>query len=232
MPIPSSEGAIFPPNTLSPELARRDPAAFKKILVEKVRGNPRIAPIFSGLESVHLVSPDSIVLRESWISETTGNNSTIQLGFHEIPRDIQEAIFYTASSMCPRGYEQQLIYRFTHEVIHKYLDFLVFQAKHPNATELLRLASEVRADGNVGFTAFGNIDNIGKPIKQASEDVTELLNMYVWNLKYFRDYLDFLANPHTEQLRQRYAIVGLEADSKVHMFQLVESTITSPQSSA
>jgi len=93
--------------------------------------------------------------------------------------------------------------------------------------ELFSLAAQSRVDGNVGFTAFGHIDNQGRQIKQANEDVTELLNMYIWNLEYLHDYLNFLANPHTEQIRTEHNLIGLDAGSKDYIFQLVESIITS-----
>jgi hypothetical protein len=116
----SSKDTLLPQSSLTPDLARRDSNSFKKILLDKVQQNPRIAPIFNGLESIDRISKDQIILQETWTSETTGNDPRIKLGFHEIPQQIQEAIFYTASSGYPRGYEQQLVYRFTHEVTHKY----------------------------------------------------------------------------------------------------------------
>lgn len=228
MPDSSSKDTLLHQNCLTPDLARHDPDLFKKILFNKVEQNPRIAPIVNGLESMGRVLKSQIVLQETWISETTGDNPRITLGFHEVPKQIQDAVFYTASSECPRGYEQQLIYRFFHEVSHKYLDLLAFEAQHPKVMELFSLAVQSRVDGNVGFTSFGHIDNQGRQIKQANEDVTELLNMYIWSPQYLRDYLDLLANPWAEQLRAQHKLVGLDAESKTHIFQLVESIITSP----
>lgn len=226
----SLKDILLPQSNLTPDLARRDPNTFKKVLLMKVQQNPRMAPIFNGLESIDRISKEQIVLQETWTSEATGDSQRIKLGFHEIPQQIQDSIFYTASSGYPRGYEQQLVYRFTHEVTHKYFDLLAFEAQHPKVMELFSLAAQARLDGDVGFTSFGHIDNQGRQIKQANEDVTELLNMYIWNPQYLRDYLDLLANPHAEQLRNQHNLVSLDAESKTHIFQLVESIITSPNS--
>ena len=87
-----------------------------------------------------------------------------------------------------------------------------------------------RVDGDVGFTTFGHVDNQGRQISRANEDVTELLNMYFWDPQYLADYLNLLANPRAEQLRKQHGLVGLTPESSKHIAQLVESVITSPGS--
>lgn len=216
---------------LTPDLARGNPSLFKQTLMQRTRQNPRMAPILAGLERSGRFSQEALVLRDSWVSETTGDNPRITLGFQEIPPQIQDVVFYTGGSHAyPKGYEQQLLYRFTHELAHKYVDFLVFDAEHPEMRELLEYAAQSRFEGNVGFTTFGQIDNHGRQLHQANEDVTELLNMYLWHPQYFADYLNLLADPQAEGLRKQHGLVGLTPESSYHIAQLVESIITSPNS--
>jgi|SRR5579885_290701 len=216
---------------LSPDLARSNPDIFKRVLLQRIGQNPRVAPILAGLESLGMISQDSLLLRDSWVSETRRNTPGITLGFQEITPDMQDAIFYTGSPACPRRYEQQLVYRFTHELTHKYIDLLL-SAEHPFMMQLLEYSANVRVDSQVGLTPFGHIDNQEHPLKRAEEDVTELLNMYMYDPQYFADYLNMLAHPSAQSLREQYGLAGLTPDSSYQIARLVESVITSPYSSA
>jgi len=225
----SKDVYAFSHTVLTSDLADSVPDVFKDILVAKTYQNPRVAPILRRLVVAGKFSKDSIFLQKSWVSETTGNTPGITFGFHEIPRTVQDQVFYTASPHCPKGYEQQALYRFAHEVFHKYISTLVFEVEppEPHVMELLEYATQPRYEGGIGLSAYGTIVYEGNPLKQANEDVTELLNMYAWDPQYFGDYLDFLANPQTESIRTHHKLVGLTSESRDHIFHLVESLVAS-----
>ena len=216
---------------ISKDIAQSSPDLFVKTLVDKATQNPRLQPILNGLQAIGQFSQNAVILSNGCACETTGDNPAITLGFKEIPLEVQNEVFYTASLACPRGYENQLLYRFNHEVLHKYIDVLLFQGQHPKMTELLEIATQAREEGKLGLSSYGKLVHTETKgaLKQANEDVTELLNMYVWHPQYLKDYLDLLASPNTEQLRKKHGLVGLTHESKDYIYQLVQSIITTPQ---
>lgn len=198
-------------NSLSPDLARHSPEHFTNILRGKTLQRLGTKPIAVIAQMAEIkIQPDT------WVCETTkGPETPIKLGTQPVPQSIYKQVIFEGHPNCPRSYEDMTIYRFTHELTHKLIGFL--KSQDDKRLEILTHITEAQHEGQ-SLTRFSMIDNQGNPNGKGLEDFTELVNMYLWDPEYLKNYLSFLTTPQAISL----GLTSLNSETATILFESIQ----------
>lgn len=129
----------------------------------------------------------------------------IGLGIHEIPEQTAAQLIFLDHQF--KG-DRSILYRFSHEISH---------AIGPDAAQrnqsfkhLFKTALAIREHGK-GLSALGNIYREAGHTQQASEDLVELINMYLIDPDYFNDYLDYLSESENQE-RDDLGLIAIKSE--------------------
>lgn len=190
---------------LTTALAERDPTAFKLGLIDALGNTHKFGSsefdVFGALtkRAWNFLSStgewdfDAIVLNTStWIGH---NGKTLELGIQDMPADVADRVIFLDHEF--KG-DRNLFYRFSHELSHSLVARASTAPFGKNLLELFEYARTLRAmDSSCGLSALGSLrfyQDMG-PVIQATEDITELVNLQLLNPKYLDAYLRFVSNP-------------------------------------
>lgn len=87
-----------------------------------------------------------------------------------------------------------------------------------------------RREKGIGFTGLGSLEFYknkrgGGPDTQGTEDMVELINMYLADPNYLNRYLNFLANDRYKQTRSDLSLISLGAGSQENIFRIIENFV-------
>ncbi|MFA6532412.1 MAG: hypothetical protein WCT22_00265 [Patescibacteria group bacterium] len=209
---------------LTTELAKKDPELFKKTLLEKIkRENPKMYSIWELLCKNNRTSADKLIINpDTWFSESD-NKDGITLGTASMDKDSKYAIIFDDAKL---NYEDEVIYRFAHEMSHKLVYHLV-ETKNQKSefnyllTTLYNLRSQ---PDNRGFSSLGSLGLYKSkgPQIQAQEDLTEMVNMYIQDPEYLKRFFNFLSDEKYLEIRNKYGLAQLSPDAVDVLFSTIE----------
>lgn len=209
---------------LTTELAKKDPELFKKTLLEKIKSeNPKMYSIWELLRRNNRTSTDKFIINpDTWFSESD-NKDGITLGTAPMDKDSKYAIIFEDTKL---NYEDEVIYRFAHEMSHKLVYYLA-ETKNQKSefnyllTTLYNLRNQ---PDNKGFSSLGSLGlykSKGAQI-QAQEDLTEMVNMYIQDPEYLKKFFNFLSDEKYSETRAKYGLAQLSPDATKVLFDTIE----------
>lgn len=159
------------------------------------------------LKEKGLVSERKLELTQGWVSHSDSAGG-ISLGTGEMDQTMMEKVLFRPDLW--KG-EKQVIYRLSHEISHKLTPHLARNEKFLN--ELYGSIIDIRNQHKLGFSKIGNLDFYDQKAK-FTEDIVELVNMYILHPNYLKDFLNYLATENKETLKQEglFAIPQATAD--------------------
>ncbi len=205
---------------LNTDLARENPEQYKALLFDTLSRETRhTATAWNLYKNRGVFQDDSLVLdTNTWISDTRvepNNKKIIRLGTQSLSVDMRKRLIFEDSRFQGDG---EMVYRLSHEIGHE----VGFDAasNHDGMNKLFSLIAKLRGQGG-GMSSLGNLDfyaRAGANI-QATEDLVELVNMYMIDPEYLERYLHFLSNPSYQSERDRLGLYSL-TDTRIGSFML------------
>lgn len=194
---------------LTVELSRENPELYR----EKILNQLRQTTTYSGkawdlLKDRGTIDENSLFLNPgTWISETRIDRQnpirkTITLGTADLPPDLRERLIFEDTRF--KG-DNEIVYRLSHEVGHEVGSAAI--SISTKASNLFETIIKMRANGHA-IASLGSLDfyrQMGSNV-QATEDVVELINMYMIDPTYLDRYLKFLNDPKFQGHRQRLGL--------------------------
>ncbi len=174
------------------------------------------------LENMGIVSESRLII-EPDESDGSSRNGIITLGAQPwTEREMQE-LTHTAKNFMG---DRQFMYRLSHELSH--IMFTNFQ--HPQTKTLYNSFIDIRAAVNTkGFSWLGHHKGYREtgPLAQAKEDVTELINKYMIDPSYLRDFLGALASDdkYYKDFRKNMGLVAITQQSAENMYNIIEDCV-------
>lgn len=205
---------------LTTELARSDPERFKTLLIQKLgEKHPLAYQAWEQLIEQGELSPEKVMLKNNqYLSHTDGTN--IELGTSELPEELKRKIIFDHSTFT---YEDEILYRFAHEFSHK------LAYKLTNADDVMgrmyTTLTEVRRNGDRGFSGLGSLDHYQGAETKAKEDITELINMYLWDPDYLNRYTNYLSDPTAIEERRSLGLVTVSQESSITLNSNIENAL-------
>lgn len=157
----------------------------------------------------------------TWISESREGN--IYLGTQKMDDGLRNQLIFEGEKT---DYDNEIIYRFAHEIAHTVAYELYDQ--YPEIYQLFQVISSNRSHGKGGFSSIGNLDfyeRQGVGI-QSTEDLTELVNMYLIDPNYLQRYLDFLTSEQYQNERENIGLTTIKKPIAQHIFKTIQQSIT------
>ena len=212
------------PVNLTNELAKTNPELYKKTLLEKIKKeNPKMYSIWELLCKNNRTSADKLIIdSKTWYSESDSSDGIV-VGTAPMEPGMKYRIIFDDSKF---NYEDEVVYRFSHEMSHKIIHYLVetksqnFEFNHLLVT-LDRFRSQPDNRGISSLASLKTYKNKGVRI-QAEEDMTEMVNMYIQNPSYLKDFFSFLSDPNYLKIREKYGLTNLSPKTSKLLFESVE----------
>jgi len=179
-----------------------------RVLLALKTGTTFGGAVWEKITALGVMREEDIEIDEGgWIGETrVGVDDalirTIHLGIQDIPADLAERIIFENELFSD---EQRLTYRLSHELCH--VVGSTMERSQPDFARFFAAVEFMRKNGQA-LSALGNLaiyKNAGS-VAEATEDVVELMNMYVTDPEYLGRYLAFLVDPN---LQARRDVLGL-----------------------
>ena len=211
-----------PVSALTPELAYDNPDFFTKNLLENIRNtNPRLYKIWEFACQKGVVLPDNLRIDpNTWRSEY--NRGNITLGTAPMSKEAKYRILFDDQKF---NYQDEVIYRLSHEMSHGLLYYVAESMGQKNAFNyLLKTVVDLNNQKGKVFTALASQGYYRRQgaETQGREDMTELINMYILDPNYLKRYLNFLANDSYTNLREKYGLVNIDEDVAQALYNQVE----------
>lgn len=186
-----------------------------KFLISQYRQRRLIIVINPELqESYTEIYPDSKVKKI---------NYRINLGLQEINPGILDRKIFKSSQFD----EQSLIeYKLLHEICHCIYNELTLK-NNPYLKSLINLSVSQNQKDKRFFTLYGSFNGAVHKENLEVEDITELLTMYLWDIKYFTKYIQFAINPEYEDERKMFSIRTLNTNTANVIINFVEKITAS-----
>lgn len=216
---------------LTPQLARDNPTLYKAKLINSL-GFEKNGQIFGGCSKKawdYLVGTGtfdfaSIELDpDSFVSYSRASERVIRVGAAPIPDTLKDQILFDDQAFGP---EEEAVYRFSHEISHPFAAELA--GRDSRVDNLYRTTYSARsADLNRGFSGLGSLDfyKARGPEVQAKEDMTELVNMYLWNEDYFDRFLLLLSDPRYVEERERVGLATIDSSTAMHLKRIIAEAV-------
>jgi len=209
---------------LTNELAKTNPELYKKTLLEKIKNeNPKMYSIWELLCKNNRTSADKLIIDSTtWFSESDSKDG-ITLGTALMDEGSKYTIIFDDSKF---NYEDEVVYRFSHEMSHKLIPYLS-ETKNQNSEfdHLLETLDQLRSKpGNKGISSLAGLGLYKKKGAriQAWEDLTEMVNMYIQDPSYLKNYFDFLSNPNYSEIRKKYNLTQLSPETSKSLIDSIE----------
>lgn len=214
---------------LSNDVAREHPEYYKRQLLE-VLGQKTVhtTKAWDLYKGKGVFTDDSIVLdTNTWISDTRmvgGEKKIIRLGTQALPAELRSKLLFEDTRF--QG-EDEIVYRLSHEIGHE----VGFDAasKDEGMNRLYSAIAQLREKGK-GLSSLGNLDFYahGGANTQATEDLVELVNMYMIDPEYLERYMHFLSAPSYQTERNRLGLYTFP-DARVgkSMLRTIEKGVSS-----
>jgi hypothetical protein len=207
--------------------SQQNPEQFKKNLLKYMElRNPRLFQLWQFVSKEGIISLENLQIDpNTWVSEATDKG--IKLGTAPMSKEMKYRIMFEDYRF---GYEDEVVYRLTHELTHRLLYY--WAEKHNQQSwvnNLIDVIYKLIEYQNKVFTALAS-QNLYKERglqAQAQEDAVELINIYLQDPQYLRRYLNFLASEADEasQIRRQYGLVKLDKESADNLFNKIEKEL-------
>jgi len=210
---------------LTSELAQNNPGLFKESLMNILENKyPRIYRIWEKLCSdKRFASLENLKIdAQNWESSADHSNG-ITIGVAPMPTGLKYRIIFDDHRF---NYEDEVIYRFIHEMSHKLIPYLGFINNNQSEfNHLLATLTQQRTQnpdqGLSSLASLGLYKNLG-PLTQAREDITEMVNMYLQDPDYFKKYLAFMSNINYAQIRKEAHLLDIDDKMAQVIFETIE----------
>jgi hypothetical protein len=212
----------YSPSILTPDLAKDNPELFKEGMLRGL-GTHVSERAWKRSVAKGLASPEHLILDSSqWISHSDAKDG-ITIGTAEIPDEIKKLILFEDQNF---DYSSTILYRLSHEISHKF-SYSMNQTNGRFAS-LFQTAVQLRTKGR-GFSGLGSLEFYARQgaDKQATEDVVELTNMYLWDPEYLHRFLELLTQPDFSDLRKTLNLTKLSEKTAENIFNLIRTSIES-----
>lgn len=201
-------------NVLTSNLRKSRPV-INKFLVSQYRQRRLVININSeSKESFTKIYPDPKVRKI---------NYEITLGLKEINPGILSRKVFNLSSFSD---DSLLEYKLLHEICHCIYNELVLK-NNPYLKTLIGLAVSQYTKDKRFFTLYGSFNASVNKDNLEVEDITELLTIYFWDIKYFTKYIQYTTNPIYEDERKMLSIRSLNTNTANVIISLVEKIAAS-----
>lgn len=215
---------------LTPELAEQKPTLFKGKLINSLGEHHDTGPVIGrGSKAAwsHIVEKYDFSINKlkldtkTWVSSSRVPES-MTLGLGEMPEEMRDIVLFDQGSFTP---ETELLYRFSHEMSHPIGAELSGASASFNSLYTTAVLS--RSKYKKGFSGLGSLDFYGDrgPETQAKEDVTELLNMYLWKPEYLKQFLAFLSDSSFKAERDRIGLITLDENVSKKIYDIVQNAV-------
>lgn len=187
--------------------------------------NPEIASrrkkVLEKLAKTGLLTSSQVILDpQTWIGHA--QRGELKLGTQPLPDVVAKQVF-----LSPEGIdtETSLIYRFSHELAHLYVPEI--NRDDAAMAQLFQIAFQLRETGRPGLSGLGSIDFYQQqgPRIQATEDVVELSQMYVFDPQYLHTFLERLTLSDQTELRYRLRVTALQTPVANHLYKTISTGI-------
>ena len=223
-------------NNLSSEMATENPELYKSLLLETLKTKSQLSYSFwQYLIKEGLANADIELNDQNYISESTERGIT--MGTLPLPENLKKVVMFEEESF--GNYETEKAYLLSHEISHKIAALIGTSEKGERFNNLYTTVINFRKTGGKGLSGLGSLDFYKRTDKrktaeenaqiqaetQAREDLTELLNMYLWNPDYFKRFVEFLADPKFKNIRKKLDIHSLSKEASEHVFKLISESV-------
>lgn len=216
---------------LSPELARENSTVYKARLINLLPSQTvhTEAAWLALCERGNCHLDRLIIDPSTWVSQSTGDK--IILGAAPTPAQWKANTMFEEHRF--QG-EREKIYTFSHELSHKLLGAI---NSSPQLNRLLHTFMQMRSQTGKGLSGMGSQEfylnreqQLGTPDGQvrASEDLVELVNVYLLDPEYLRRFFTFLSDPAFKVERERLKLTTLDSEEvKDYIYQQIQHTVWS-----
>jgi len=213
-------------NELTLDLAHSNPKEFKQSALQMLKEKyPHVYEVWQKLCDEGLMNIDRLSFpSETWTGEADLTKKHIIVDAQQSPQDIKYRIFEDQRF----SYQDEIIYKLSHEISHHLTLSQILNDKDRRLSNLFESFLAIRQQNNkLGFSALGSHQYYqGKgPEAQATEDLGELVNMYLQDPAYFKRYLDFISNPANENQIKKVGVLRISPESAKNAFNVVESIV-------
>ena len=192
---------------LTPELAKRNPEAFKQGIVEHMGTTTELGAAAWNLSLEQgTVKPHLFELNtDTWVSQSSGSGRLI-LGTEPMSPTEKERYLFEGEHL---SYEDEVSRRLLHEIGH---GGLFLAQRDPGMQELRQSTASVRRQTGreQGLSAIGSHPFYETVSDKAIEDTVELITMRMKGRGHLNDYLAFLADPRYRAVIDSHGLVMVE----------------------
>ena len=173
-------------------------------------------------EKEGIVSPAHLKLDpNNWMSESDSTDG-ITLGTKPMSKGEKYRIMFNDEAF---DYPSEVVYRLSHELSHKLITHIAIkQNQSSEFNHLLSTLKDLNEKRGKVVTALASQEFYRSqgPEVQGKEDMTELVSMYLQDPHYLKQYLSFLSNEDYRDIREKFHLVRLEADTAKALYETVE----------
>lgn len=221
--LPSSKPDV--PENLTTELAEKNPELFKKSALALLKKeHPLVYAVWEKLVKDGKMSENDLQIDSSTFrSENTAEK--IILGTKPLSKDGKHRLIFEDKTM---SYEDEIIYKLSHEICHSVNTHIIELNPNSGLNKLANTFFELREKNKgLGITALASQPHYQEkgPEKQAVEDITEFVNMYLQDPKYLKRFLDYLSNPALGEERKKIGLITISSQSAQNAFTVIESIV-------
>jgi hypothetical protein len=192
---------------LSPELAKRNPEAFKQGIVEHMGATTELGAAAWNLSiDQGTVKPPLFELNtDSWVSQSSGSGRLI-LGTAPMSPTEREQYLFEGEQL---SYPDEVSRRLLHELGH---GGLFLAQREPQTRNLWQTAADIRrqTSGKQGLSAIGSHPFYETVADKGIEDTVELITMRMKGAGHLHDYLAFLTDPRYQAVIESHGLIMLE----------------------
>lgn len=150
-------------------------------------------------------------------------NYKIILGLKEINPGVLDRKIFKSSHFDERSLIE---YKLLHEICHCIYNELILK-NNPYLKSLIGLSVSQNQKDKRFFTLYGSFNGSVHKENLEVEDITELLTMYLWDVKYFTKYIQYAINPIYENERKMFSIRTLNTNTANVIINLIEKITAS-----
>ncbi len=216
--VESNDGRLDPADL-------QDTATAESLLQDELGSRQGWGPVLRRMKRMKLIPP-LVLNKESWVAFSS--SSMIRLGIQPTPDELKNTKIFEGEGF---DYHDDVTYKYGHELSHRLSPVLGRLSGNQGLLGLYdALLAMRRHNKSVGITALGGISTYQQQgeVHQATEDLVELVHMYLWGADYFERYFSFLASEDPSALRakSRAGLTNLKPQVGAEIKRLIRTAVT------
>lgn len=214
--------------SLSPELAVENSELYKTELLRTLQEKSHLSHVFYErlLNEGKIKKVDIDTKSELSRSTETG----IILGSIPLSQTLKENILFEDITF--NDYPLEKAYIFSHEISHKVAAEIGSSDEKGKFNNLYNAVIQSREKNGKGFSGLGSLDFYKKKkgqktpaMRQATEDIVELTNMYLWDPEYLQRFLAFLGDKNFNATREPLGLCSISKKTQGHLFSIISESV-------